>query len=108
MAKVSKWKEALGVLRKSSGSNSEVALAASKFLKSLPSTKTLSKLSSDAKALDKKYKSMPGTQPKENFAKDYAKNTKLLPKTIAASVSFQIRVPALKNKLNKIIAKHGG
>jgi len=107
LAKAEKWGDTMKRLRKTKTKDPKVAAAAKKLKGNLPGMEAITKLAADAKAIDQKMKSLTAVTPDEKHKEAYEKNTKALTTTVAQAIALQIQIPTLKEKMDKLIAKHG-
>lgn len=107
LAKAKKWGDTMKRLRKTKTKDPEVLAAAKKLKTGLPGMEAITKLAADAKAIDQKMKSLTSIVPDEKHKEAYEKNAKALSTTVSQAIALQIQIPTLKEKMDKLIAKHG-
>lgn len=107
LAKAEKWGDTMKRLRKTKTKDPKVLAAAKKLKTELPGMEAITKLAADAKAIDQKMKALASVTPEEKHKEAYDKNIKALNTTVAQAIALQIQIPTLKEKMDKLIAKHG-
>lgn len=106
LAKTKTWKGTIKALHTATTNKAEIKSTAKKINRDLPKMGDINKLAADANALAAKLASLSDIAPKAAHLAAYQKNVKALARAVKQSVAFQTKVPKMKTKMNKLIAKH--
>lgn len=106
LAKTKTWKGTIKALHSATSKKTEIKNAAKKINRDLPNMSDINKLAAESNALAAKLASLSGITPDAAHLAAYTKNVAALGRTVKQSIALQAKVPKIKARINKLVAKH--